>query len=75
MRPPSRKDSSGSDDAADWSDWKEEAEVAIVCLFCNYSVSNWTDITEHMMTEHSFPYEANTAHLDFYQQVCVINSC
>lgn len=73
VKPPSRRDSSGSDDAADWSDWQEEAEVAIVCLFCNYSVNNWTDVIKHMMTEHSFPYEASTAHLDFYQQVKLVN--
>lgn len=74
MRPPSRRDSSGSDDVDDWSDWKEEAEVTIVCLFCTYSVNNWNNITEHMKIEHSFPYEANTAQLDFYQQVCLINN-
>lgn len=73
MRPLSRRESSGSDDAADWSDWKDEAEVAIVCLFCNHSVSSWSDIMEHMTTEHSFSYEANTAHLDFYQQVKLVN--
>lgn len=73
MRPLSRRESSGSDDAADWSDWKDEAEVAIVCLFCNHSVSSWSDIMEHITTEHSFSYEANTAHLDFYQQVKLVN--
>ncbi|KAI5729375.1 hypothetical protein M8J76_001903 [Diaphorina citri] len=66
----------GSDDESqdsDWSDWTEEDACSIVCLFCDVTVHSWVKILDHMTGEHGFDFVAAVKHLDFYQQVKLVN--
>lgn len=67
-----RKDSA-EDEPCDWSDWQETLTVSIVCLICEETFPSWESVVSHMKNEHNFDYESNTADMDFYEQVKLVN--
>ncbi|KAI4457774.1 zinc finger protein [Holotrichia oblita] len=56
----------------EYSDWNE-VEHQIICLFCKYKHPSIENIYLHLNDEHKFNFKEESADLDFYQCVKLVN--
>lgn len=60
------------DSDSDWSDWDEE-KSKLTCLFCIFRAIEFSVLKNHMKISHDVDFEKETAGLNFYQKVKVVN--
>lgn len=65
-------DISEDEDDCNWSDWVDD-EMDITCLFCERKSKNFTNLQEHIKTNHGIDFEEESKELSFYDKVKVVS--
>lgn len=63
---------SDDDNDSDWSDWVDD-DMDIACLFCEFKSKDFTNLKDHMKTDHNIDFEKESRPLSFYKRIKMVN--